>query len=99
MFIPELAAELAEEYRRSACEDLTCDWEDYVCDSAVMQEVLLEDLGVILLVIWVRASVFRYVARRRLAETENPSACATVYCKVCKSAIALYVSVIKRECV
>jgi hypothetical protein len=29
-------------------------------------------------------------------ETENPSACATVNCKVCKSAIALYLNVIKR---
>jgi hypothetical protein len=26
-------------------------------------------------------SVLRSVARRRLAETENPSACATVCCK------------------
>jgi hypothetical protein len=31
--------ELAEERRRSACEDLACDWEDYVCDSAVNYEV------------------------------------------------------------
>jgi hypothetical protein len=29
-------------------------------------------------------------------ETENPSACVTVNWKVCKSAIALYLSVIKR---
>jgi hypothetical protein len=28
-------------------------------------------------------------------KTENPSACATVSWKVCKSAIALYLSVIK----
>jgi hypothetical protein len=35
-------------------------------------------------------------------ETKNPSACATVECKVCKSAIALYclyLNVIKSECV
>jgi hypothetical protein len=35
-------------------------------------------------------------------ETENPSACATVNLKVCKSAITpycLYLTVIKRECV
>jgi hypothetical protein len=35
-------------------------------------------------------------------ETENPSACAMVNWKVCKSAIALYclhLSLIKRECV
>jgi hypothetical protein len=34
--------------------------------------------------------VLRSVARRRLVETENPSACATVKCEVCKSAISLY---------
>jgi hypothetical protein len=35
-------------------------------------------------------------------ETENPSACATVICKWCRSAISLYglyLSVIKNECV
>jgi hypothetical protein len=35
-------------------------------------------------------------------KTENPSACETVNCKVCKSAIALcylYLSIIKRQCV
>jgi hypothetical protein len=31
-------------------------------------------------------------------ETENPSTCATVNWNVCKSAIALYLSVIKRNC-
>jgi hypothetical protein len=31
-------------------------------------------------------------------KTENPSACATANCKLCKSAIALYVIVIKRTC-
>jgi hypothetical protein len=31
-------------------------------------------------------------------ETENPSACVTVNYKVCKSAIALYLTVIKRTC-
>jgi hypothetical protein len=35
---------------------------------------------------------------RRLVKTENPSACVTVNWKVCKSAIALYLSVIKRTC-
>jgi hypothetical protein len=35
----EWVLELAEEYRRLACEDLECDQEDYVCDSAVIQEV------------------------------------------------------------
>jgi hypothetical protein len=46
--------------------------------------------------------VIRAVARRRLVETGNPSACATVVSKWCKSARALcnlYVSVIKCECV
>jgi hypothetical protein len=32
---------------------------------------------------------YKSVARKRLVKTENPSACATVNCKVCKSAIAL----------
>jgi hypothetical protein len=31
-------------------------------------------------------------------KTENPSACVTVNYKLCKSAIALYLSVIKRTC-
>jgi hypothetical protein len=38
----------------------------------------------------VLVSVLRSIARRRLVDTENPSVCATVECKVCKSAIALY---------
>jgi hypothetical protein len=48
------------------------------------------------------ASVLRAISGRRLVETENPSACATVCCKVCKRAITLYclyVRVIKCECV
>jgi hypothetical protein len=48
----------------------------------------------------VLASVLRSVTRRRLVKTENPSACATVKWKVCKSAIALYclyLSAIKRD--
>jgi hypothetical protein len=35
-------------------------------------------------------SVLRSVARRRLVETESPSACATLNCKLCETAIALY---------
>jgi hypothetical protein len=38
----------------------------------------------------VTVSVLRSVARRRLVETENPRVCATVNCRLCKSAIALY---------
>jgi hypothetical protein len=48
------------------------------------------------------ASVLRAVAGRWLVETENANACATVCCKWCKSAIALYclyVHVIRCECV
>jgi hypothetical protein len=42
--------------------------------------------------------VLRSVVWRRLVEAGNPSACAAVKCKVCKSAIplyGLYLSVIK----
>jgi hypothetical protein len=44
----------------------------------------------------VLVSVLRSVARRRLVETENRSARATVDCKVWKPAIALHLTVIKR---
>jgi hypothetical protein len=37
-----------------------------------------------------RYFVLRSAARRRLVKTQNPSTCATVNCKMCKSAIALY---------
>jgi hypothetical protein len=33
---------------------------------------------------------YNSVARIRLVKTENPNACVTVNCKVCRSAIALY---------
>jgi hypothetical protein len=42
--------------------------------------------------------VLRSVARRRLVETENPSARAAVDCKLCKSAIANILIIIKRDC-
>jgi hypothetical protein len=32
-------------------------------------------------------------------KTKNLSACATVYCKLCKSGIAVYLSVFKSECI
>jgi hypothetical protein len=35
-------------------------------------------------------SVLRSAMKQRLMETENPSVCAAVNWKVCKSAIALY---------
>jgi hypothetical protein len=55
-------------------------------------------LGVTVVVTEVLVSVWRSVARRRLVENENPSACATVNCNVCKSSIALYLSVTERVC-
>jgi hypothetical protein len=33
---------------------------------------------------------YKSVARIRLVKTEEPNACVTVICKVCRSAIALY---------
>jgi hypothetical protein len=42
-------------------------------------------------------SVLRSVARKRLVMLKNPNACATVCCKLRKSATALYLSVIKSE--
>jgi hypothetical protein len=33
---------------------------------------------------------YKSVARTRLVKTENPSACATVNCKVCRPAVALF---------
>jgi hypothetical protein len=38
----------------------------------------------------VTVRLMKSVARIRLAKTEKPSACVTVNCKVCISAIALY---------
>jgi hypothetical protein len=57
----------------------------------VIEQVMARRLEVLV-------SVLRSVARRRLVKTEDPSACATVNWKVCKSAIALYLSVIEGTC-
>jgi hypothetical protein len=43
-------------------------------------------------------SVLRSVDRTRLVKTEKSNACATVNWKMCKSVIALYLSVINRTC-
>jgi hypothetical protein len=45
-----------------------------------------------------QVSVLRSVARGQLVNTDNPSACATANWKLCKSAIPLYLSVMKRTC-
>jgi hypothetical protein len=69
-----------QEYRRLACEGLACDLKTlFMCNiwSVWLNETVL-------------VSVLRSVAGRRLVKTENPSACATVNWKLCKSAIALY---------
>jgi hypothetical protein len=74
----------------------------HVCDSAVILEVWFEDFRCNIWVIWVLVSVLKSVARRRPVETDNPSACAAVKCKLYKSKIALcclHLSLIKRECV
>jgi hypothetical protein len=39
---------------------------------------------------FIHSETFNSVTRRQLVKTENPSACVTVNCKLCKSAIALY---------
>jgi hypothetical protein len=68
--------------------------EDYFCEEKLYVEYLERKT--------VTVCASRSVARRRLVETENSNACATVNCNWCKREIALYclcVSVIKRECV
>jgi hypothetical protein len=65
-------------------------------------ELWREDLCVIIGAWDCGSSLLRSVVRRRLVETGNPSACATVNWEVCISAIALYclhVSGIRCECV
>jgi hypothetical protein len=41
---------------------------------------------------------FNSVTRRRLVMAEDPSACVTVSYRLCKSAIAFHLNVIKRTC-
>jgi hypothetical protein len=57
-----------EEYRRSACEDFECDLKtSFMCNTWNVQSSEI-----------VIVSVLRSVARRRLVETKNLSACAMV---------------------
>jgi hypothetical protein len=73
-------------------DDFKCEWKTFfVCN---IWNVWFNETVII--------PVLRSFARKRLVETENPSACATVNWKVCKWArtlYCLYVSVIKSECV
>jgi hypothetical protein len=52
------------------------------------------------LCMWLEVIVYmlRSVARRRLVETENPSACAMVNCKLCVNQRSTVLTVIKRGC-
>jgi hypothetical protein len=54
----------------------SCELRLYVCYSAVTCGVWLSKTIIV--------CVLKAVARRRLVETENPSACATVNWKMCK---------------
>jgi hypothetical protein len=82
--------------------------EDFTCSSAASagSAVRLGAISKLWLLIktlsevvqWVLVTVVRPVARRRLVEFGNPSACATVNCNVHGIAIVLYVSVIKSGC-
>jgi hypothetical protein len=36
------------------------------------------------------SETYKSIVRRQLVKTENPSACVTVNCKVCRTAVALY---------
>jgi hypothetical protein len=95
------------------CEQLSVEWERIIAAVRIPQFKLVSAWvvksasvkGGFMCDIWnVRLvdSVLRSVARRRLVETGNPSVCATVNCRVCKSEIvlcSLYLNVIKCNCV
>jgi hypothetical protein len=79
---------VVEEESSSTCEDFKCDVETLCMLSC-------RGIGSV----WFRETfiipLLRSAARRRLVETENPSACATVKCELCKSLYGPYLSVIK----
>jgi hypothetical protein len=67
-------------------EDLIVWIEDFKCDVKTLCVLQCSNNWSV----WLIVCVLRAVARRQLVKMKNPTACATVCCKWCKSVIALY---------